>query len=352
MVSSCLLNGLTVKASAVRGRFAPSPTGEMHLGNAWTALLAWLMVRQAGGVMVLRIEDLDPERSRPAYAAQLMRDLAWLGLDWDEGPDVGGQYGPYEQGQRRHLYQEAIASLMVQGRIYPCYCSRARLQAVASAPHIGDCEPVYPGFCRDLADQKQGCWQQTERKSALRLRTEPGVWTFHDGVYGEVAQDISREIGDFIVCRSDGVAAYQLAVVVDDAAMAITHVLRGSDLLASTPRQLLLYDVLGLAAPQFSHVPLLCALDGRRLAKRDKDLTLVALRRQQVSPQKVVGYLAWKAGLLKKWEPMAGAQSDRSFFSFRCCHGNLCRLAMILMRSRLELELLVCVQLIKAKREV
>ncbi|HWR38033.1 MAG TPA: tRNA glutamyl-Q(34) synthetase GluQRS [Patescibacteria group bacterium] len=299
--------------ATVRGRFAPSPTGEMHLGNAWSALVSWLLVRQAGGVMVLRVEDLDPDRSRASYAKQLMRDMTWLGLDWDEGPDVGGPYGPYCQDRRRQLYQDVLAVLTQRGLAYPCYCSRDRLRSVASAPHGNDGEWVYPGFCRELLPEAVDEWRHTQRSPAWRLKVPPGIWRFQDGVYGPVAQDVSREVGDFIICRSDGVAAYQLAVVVDDAAMGITHVVRGSDLLVSTPRQLLLYQLLGQAAPTFAHVPLLCAGDGRRLSKRDGDLTLAALRRQGIAAETVVGYLAWKGGLLPEWQPITARELIEKF---------------------------------------
>lgn len=183
----------------MRGRFAPSPTGEIHLGNAWTALLSWLQVRSAGGTMVLRIEDLDPDRSRPAYIAGLMSDMKWLGLDWDEGPDVGGRYAPYTQGQRRELYQAALDRLAAAGLVYPCYCTRAEL--AASAPHAGDNERIYPGTCR----QRQGdAARKAARQPALRLAVPPGEIAFTDLHYGPVVQDVSREVGDFIVRRSDG----------------------------------------------------------------------------------------------------------------------------------------------------
>ncbi|MGL5513099.1 MAG: tRNA glutamyl-Q(34) synthetase GluQRS, partial [Sporomusa sp.] len=249
----------------VRGRFAPSPTGEIHLGNVWTALLAWLQVRSAGGCMVLRMEDLDPERSRQEYAVRLMADMTWLGLDWDEGPDIGGQYAPYNQAQRRDLYQQALVCLEKAGLVYPCYCTRAEL--AASAPHTGENERVYLGTCRLKAavDDCKAC-----RRPALRLAVPAGEYSFTDMHAGFVCQDVSRDVGDFVIRRSDGVHAYQLAVVVDDAAMGITHVVRGHDLLNSTPRQLLLYRLLGLQAPVFTHVPLLVDSAGCRLSKRQR----------------------------------------------------------------------------------
>lgn len=287
----------------VRGRFAPSPTGEIHLGNAWTALLAWLQVRSAGGTMVLRMEDLDPDRSRPVYAAGVMADMKWLGLDWDEGPDVGGPYSPYSQNERRECYQAALDRLTAAGMIYPCYCTRAEL--AASAPHAGDGERVYAGTCRQRR-REDSCL--SGRRPALRLAVPPGEVGFTDLCAGFVSQEISRAVGDFVVRRSDGIHAYQLAVVVDDAAMGISHVLRGDDLLYSTPRQLLLYSLLGLKAPAFAHVPLLVDEAGYRLSKRQQALSIAALRSRGVRAEVIIGYLAWKAGLLECNQPVKAAE--------------------------------------------
>ena len=289
----------------VRGRFAPSPSGELHLGNAWTALLAWLQVRSQRGIMVLRMEDLDPERSHTAYATGIMRDLAWLGLDWDEGPDIGGPYSPYVQNERCQLYQEVLDKLICADLIYPCYCSRAEIQNAASAPHAGEGECIYPGTCRsNIGGQKN---RFDGRKPALRLKVPDQTLTFDDGVRGQVVQNLAKTTGDFIVRRSDGVHAYQLAVVVDDAMMRISHVLRGDDLLMSTPRQLFLYQTLKFTPPKFMHVPLLYSPDGRRLSKRQQHLTLAALRQRKVAAEKIVGYLAWKAGLLDSWQSVRSA---------------------------------------------
>jgi glutamyl-tRNA synthetase len=292
----------------MRGRFAPSPTGDIHLGNVWTALLAWLQVRSAGGVMVLRMEDLDPGRSRPLYADRLMADMKWLGLDWDEGPDVGGPYAPYSQHERRDLYQAALEQLAAAGIVYPCYCTRAEL--AASAPHSGDTERIYSGTCRrrEVAEACKGA-----RQPSLRLVVPPGITSFTDLQAGDVSQDISQEVGDFVVRRSDGVHAYQLAVVVDDAAMDITHVLRGYDLLSSTPRQLLLYRLLGQPAPVFTHVPLLIAPDGHRLSKRQQDLSIAWLRAQGVKAEAIIGYLAYKANLIDARQPVKAAELIASF---------------------------------------
>ena len=293
----------------VRGRFAPSPSGEMHLGNAWTALLAWLEVRKANGTMVLRIEDLDPDRSRPEYITGIMRDLAWLGLDWDEGPDVGGAYGPYVQDERRNLYQIMLDRLIASDLVYPCYCTRGEIQAAASAPHAGEGELGYPGTCRNGNSQTV----KSDRNPALRLKVPDRMISFEDGLKGRVAENLARTSGDFIVRRSDGVHAYQLAVVVDDAMMRINQVLRGDDLLLSTPRQLLLYDELGFMPPGFTHVPLLYSPDGHRLAKRQRHLALAKLRENNIAPEKLVGYLAWKAGLLDCWQSVQPAELIGTF---------------------------------------
>ena len=287
----------------MRGRFAPSPTGEIHLGNVWTALLAWLQVRALGGTMVLRVEDLDPERSRPVYVEGLMADMKWLGLDWDEGPDIGGRYAPYCQDKRRELYQAALEWLAAAGFVYPCYCTRAEL--AASAPHAGERERVYSGICRL---RKPGDATQATRRPALRLAVPPGEICFTDLHAGFVSQNISQEVGDFVVRRSDGIHAYQLAVVVDDAAMNITHVLRGYDLLSSTPRQLLLYRLLGMEAPVFTHVPLLIDQEGHRLSKRQQALSIGALRSQGVKAEAIIGYLAWKSGLLEQYQPAKASE--------------------------------------------
>jgi len=283
----------------MRGRFAPSPSGEMHLGNAWTALLAWLQVRQANGVFVLRIEDIDPERSKPEYIEQILADLHWLGLDWDEGPDVGGFYGPYLQSKRLALYETALADLQTQGLVYPCFCSRADIRAAASAPHGVEPAMEYPGTCRTLsAAERQAKLIQTGGRFSLRFCFDAETVNFHDLVFGHQAHHPAAELGDFVVRRSDGVPAYQLAVVVDDAAMQITHVLRGADLLASTSRQIALFESLGLAVPQYAHAPLLYGPDGRRLSKRHGDISLKALRERGVEPGTIVGWLGYWAGLL------------------------------------------------------
>lgn len=265
------------------GRFAPSPTGRLHLGNARSALLGWLQARAAGGRFLLRVEDLDPERSRPEAIDWLFEDLTFLGLDWD------GEV--LRQSHRAAAYDEALAALQTRGLVYPCWCSRAEVARAATAPHLGDEGPIYPGTCRDGATPKPG------RAPALRFRVPPGVVTFDDLLCGQVSQDVATHVGDFVVRRMDGVASYQLAVVVDDAAQGVTHVLRGDDLLSSTPRQLLLYRALGLPEPRFAHVPLLLQPDGRRLAKREGASTVAGLRDAGLSAEAIVGRLAKWSGL-------------------------------------------------------
>jgi glutamyl-tRNA synthetase len=283
----------------VRGRFAPSPTGRLHLGNARTALLAWLHARSAGGRFVMRVEDLDRGRVRPGYMQAQLDDLRWLGLDWDEGPDVGGPHAPYLQSERQADYEAAVGRLRSAGLIYPCFCSRREIAAAASAPHgPADEGPRYPGSCRERPrDPGDG-----GRAAALRFRVAPGAVGFRDLLQGDVAFDPEAETGDFVVRRRDGVAAYQLAVVVDDAAMGITHVVRGADLLPSTARQLLLYRALGLNPPAFLHVPLMLGADGERLAKRHGAVSLAELREAGVAPARAVGWLASTCGLAEPGE--------------------------------------------------
>ncbi|MEW5929756.1 MAG: tRNA glutamyl-Q(34) synthetase GluQRS [Gemmatimonadota bacterium] len=283
----------------VRGRFAPSPTGRLHLGNARTALLAWLHARAAGGRFVMRVEDLDRGRVRPGYMEAQLDDLRWLGLDWDEGPDVGGPHAPYVQSERQADYAAALARLEAAGLLYPCFCSRKEIAAAASAPHgPADEGPRYPGRCRERPRQPG----DEGRAAALRFRVAPGAVGFRDLLQGDVAFDPEAETGDFVVRRKDGVAAYQLAVVVDDAAMGITHVVRGADLLPSTARQLLLYRALGLAPPEFLHVPLMLGPDGERLAKRHGAVSLAELREAGVSPVRATGWLASTCALAEPGE--------------------------------------------------
>ena len=275
------------------GRFAPSPSGRMHLGNLWSCLLAWLAARSVSGEMVLRLEDLDPDRCRREYCDQVMRDLEWLGLDWDNTPVY--------QSQRTEIYAQAFRELEGQGLIYPCFCTRAERLAT-SAPHRSDGVAVYDGRCGRLTAAEREKLFQT-RCPAWRVRVPEKETAFTDLLQGPFSENLARDCGDFILRRSDGVYAYQLAVVVDDALMGVTQVVRGSDLLSSVPRQLWLQDRLGLPYPEYGHLPLLLAPDGRRLAKRDRDQELGQLQQRYTAPE-IVGLLAYAARLTDRPAPI------------------------------------------------
>lgn len=294
----------------VVGRFAPSPSGRMHLGNAFSALLAWLSVRSVGGEMVLRQEDLDPQRCKRAYAEQIEADFRWLGLDWDRG---GSQGGPmYFQSNRSEIYGEYLELLRQKGLIYPCFCTRNQLHA-ASAPHATDGTPIYAGTCRNLTGAERALREKT-RRPALRIRVPAETVAFTDTVMGDYAERLDRDCGDFILRRSDGIHAYQLAVVVDDALMGVNQVVRGADLLSSTPRQIWLQRQLNLPVPpQYCHVPLLCGRDGHRLSKRQRDVDLGALRQSGKQPEEVVGQLAFWAGLIDRPEPVSARELVPAF---------------------------------------
>lgn len=271
-----------------RGRFAPSPTGALHLGLARTALLGFLHARAAGGVFVLRSEDIDTPRVVPGADDALRRDLAWLGIEWDEGPDVGGRFAPYVQSERSLLYERAIEVLREKGLAYPCSCSRRDI-SLASAPHgVSELGPVYPGTCRSGPTRP-------EQPLSLRMRVSSPLPTFTDALIGEVAPEAQ---GDFVLRRADGLFSYQLAVVVDDIAMNISHVLRGDDLRSSTAWQLELYRALESPPPTFIHVPLVVGPDGTRLSKRHGAASVASLREAGVSAEAVVGFLAASAGLV------------------------------------------------------
>lgn len=371
-------------SAVVVGRFAPSPTGRMHLGNVFSSLLAWLSVRSQGGKLVLRIEDLDDRARSGPWDALLMDDLRWLGLDWDEGP--------YYQTDRIDLYADAVRQLDDMGLVYPCFCTRAELHA-ASAPHASDGTPVYAGTCRGLTAAEVAA-RSKARPPALRLKVPPvqgiassrgpfesdapeskhskteladfgnsmpreltfgdcsergvrggaalqgaagdvrgaaasrsaaggdaGVMHFEDRTYGPQREVLAEECGDFLVRRSDGVYAYQLAVVVDDADMGVNEVVRGCDLLGSTARQMYLQDLLGYAHPSYAHVPLLVAPDGRRLSKRDRDCDMGVLREHFGMPEALLGRLAYVAGLVPSPEPRTADQLVDEFrWSAVCEH--------------------------------
>ena len=284
----------------IRGRYAPSPTGDLHLGNLRTALLAWLFARCGGGEFVLRVEDLDRPRVRLGATERMLYDLRWVGLDWDEGPDIGGPYAPYTQSERQEIYVAQLQRLNDAGLIYPCYCSRAEIARAASAPHEDE-GPRYPGTCRNLSEEQHLQHEANHRRPSLRFRVDDErIVSFTDLLLGAQRQHVQQAIGDFIVQRSDGIFAYQFAVVVDDALMRINQVVRGADLLQSTARQILLYEALGFPVPTFAHVPLVLDKDGKRLSKRLQSEGLEPLRSAGATPAQVVGRLAADCGLVEK----------------------------------------------------
>lgn len=289
-----------------KGRLAPSPTGALHLGNARSFLLAWLSLRARGGTVVLRIEDLDHPKVKPWALTQAMDDLRWLGLDWDEGPDVGGPCGPYVQSRRLGRYRAALDELRARGLAYPCVCSRREAAAVASAPHAGEEGGRYPGTCRGRFGSYAAAVaaMPSGRIPVWRFRVGPGETRFRDGLHGAQAGDVRAGTGDFPLGRGEDGAGYMLAVVVDDAAMGVTEVVRGDDLLCVTHRQLHLQHALRLPTPGYVHVPLVVGEDGRRLAKRHGDTRLAALRAAGVAPERVVGLLAWWSGLAETDAPV------------------------------------------------
>lgn len=273
----------------IRGRYAPSPTGMIHVGNARTALAAWLSVRSRGGSFVYRVEDLDPPRVVPGMAEAQIEDLRWLGVDWDEGP--------YFQSERFSFYEEALARLRDAGRLFPCRRSRKDLQAIASAPHGGSGEAPYPISFRP--DSPVLDWSD----AAIRFLVHDRPVSFIDRIYGPVTERVDQAVGDFVLKRRDGLWAYQLAVVVDDLLMGINDVVRGADLLASTARQIQLIEALGGSPPEYAHVPLVVNAGGEKISKRDRGITLRSLREAGVAPEAVTGYLAYSLGLLDRPEP-------------------------------------------------
>ena len=281
----------------VVGRFAPTPSGRMHLGNVFAALIAWLSVRSRDGAMVLRMEDLDTQRTSGEFAEVLRDDLRWLGLDWDtETPP---------QSERSAVYDRYFEKMMDEGLLYPCYCTRSQLHSV-NAPHLSDGTYVYPGTCRNLQNPPAG------RKPAWRVIVPDKVWSFTDRVQGDYSLNLATDCGDMVVRRADGVYVYQLAVTVDDGEAGVTEVVRGMDLLSSAPRQMYLQELLGFSHPEYGHVPMLLAPDGRRLSKRDKDLDLGELRKR-LTPEQLIGNLAYAAGLTETYEPVSARELAQHF---------------------------------------
>ena len=282
------------------GRFAPTPSGRMHLGNVFSALLAWLSVKSRDGEMVLRMEDLDTQRTSAEYARILREDLAWLGLTWDrETPP---------QSTLSKNYDRYFDRLREAGLLYPCYCTRSQLHSV-NAPHLSDGTYVYPGTCRNLTKEQQAAFG---RNPAWRVRVPDRLWSLEDKIQGHYESNLSRDCGDMVVRRADGVYVYQLAVTVDDGEAGVTEVVRGSDLLSSAPRQMYLQELFGFPHPTYAHVPMLLSPDGRRLSKRDRDLDMGAIR-QNMSPEALLGALAYTAGLLPKSAPISAKELAETF---------------------------------------
>lgn len=283
------------KGSTVVGRFAPTPSGKLHLGNLFSFLVAYLVARRENGSVLMRIEDLDPARSKQTYVDSAFRCLEALGFEWDNEPVY--------QSARTNAYREAFERLKGKELLYPCYCTRADLHA-ANAPHFGE-EVVYAGTCRNLS-MAQRQEKTAHRDPATRIKVPDSPISFHDIFQGNQTFNLAECSGDFIVRRSDGVFAYQLAVVVDDAWMGVTSVVRGCDLITSTPRQQYLYRCLGLPVPEYGHVPLMVDSKGKRLAKRDKSTDIeVLLTEYGISPNELLGKLAFHTGLIEKYSPMS-----------------------------------------------
>jgi len=292
-------------------RLAPSPTGALHLGNARTFLVNWLLARQNGWRIVLRVEDLDGPRIKSGADQLAIEDLLWLGIDWDEGPIY--------QTARSKKYEAAIKFLLDSNLAYACTCSRKEVEQAASAPHAEDGLIIYPGTCRGRFASVEEARRETGKPPAIRFAAPPGVVSFEDHFAGPQQFDVARQLGDFVIAKADGTAAYQLAVVVDDAEMGVTDIVRGDDLLDSTPRQILLYRALGLAdrIPRYFHLPIVVGLDGRRLAKRHGDTRLTFYREQGVPPSRVLALLARWCGINP---PVAGIRASDLLDSFQLDH--------------------------------
>ncbi|MGN0998828.1 MAG: tRNA glutamyl-Q(34) synthetase GluQRS [Faecousia sp.] len=282
------------------GRFAPTPSGRMHLGNVFAAMIAWLSVKSKGGALVLRMEDLDTLRTSEEYAELLREDLTWLGLTWD--------WETEPQSRRSRVYDRYFERLRDLGLLYPCYCTRSRLHSV-NAPHLSDGTYVYPGTCRNLTDAQRAAFH---RDPAWRLRVPDRDWEFEDLGRGTCRQNLARDCGDFVIRRADGVYVYQLAVTVDDGEAGVTEVVRGMDLLSSAPRQMYLQELLGFPHPEYGHIPMLLSADGRRLSKRDRDLDMGALR-LRCRPEELLGILAYESGLIDRRTPVSAPELAAEF---------------------------------------
>ena len=279
------------------GRFAPTPSGRMHLGNVFAALIAWLSIRSRNGEMVLRMEDLDTQRTSMEFAETLRKDLAWLGLDYDREQ--------VPQSQRSKAYDGYFEMLRDKGLLYPCYCTRSQLHGV-NAPHLSDGTYVYPGTCRNLTEPPKN------KLPSWRVCVPDQLWTVEDKVQGHYELNLATECGDMVVRRADGVYVYQLAVTVDDGEAGVTEVVRGMDLLSSAPRQMYLQELFGFAHPEYGHVPMLMAEDGRRLSKRDRDLDLGELQKR-IKPEQLIGNLAYAAGLIDAAKAVSARELAKEF---------------------------------------
>ena len=282
------------------GRFAPTPSGRMHLGNVFAGLIAWLSVKSKNGEMVLRMEDLDTQRTSAEFAQTLREDLLWLGLTWDRETEP--------QSQRSRIYDKYFDILKEKELLYPCYCTRSQLHSV-NAPHLSDGTYVYAGTCRNLSEEERAAFH---REPAWRVCVPDRLWQVEDKVQGLYRENLSTDCGDFVVRRADGVYVYQLAVTVDDGEAGVTEVVRGMDLLSSAPRQMYLQELFGFSHPEYGHVPMLLAPDGRRLSKRDKDLDLGILR-QNMTPEALIGTLAYAGGLIERKESVSARELAGEF---------------------------------------
>ena len=284
----------------VVGRFAPTPSGRMHLGNVFAALIAWCSVRSKNGEMVLRMEDLDTQRTSEEFAAVLRDDLGWLGLDYDRETPA--------QSKRSAVYDQYFEKMQDLGLLYPCYCTRSQLHSV-NAPHLSDGTYVYAGTCRNLTEAQR---QAYDRKPAWRVIVPDKTWSLTDRVQGDYSLNLATECGDMVVRRADGIYVYQLAVTVDDGEAGVTEVVRGMDLLSSAPRQMYLQELFGFAHPEYGHVPMLLAPDGRRLSKRDRDLDLGQLR-LRITPEALIGTLAYSSNLIDRNVPISARELAQEF---------------------------------------
>ena len=307
-----MMNDIHFPSPGPRTRFAPSPTGYMHLGNIWIAFLNWLWTRQHQGTIVLRIEDIDQQRCRDNYRKAIEEDLVWLGLDYEEGPGGSYSYGEPWQSHRFSLYQTLCDIWQKEGKIYPCYCTRARLHSISSAPHEGEALPLYDGHCRYLTEAERA---KQPKKPSWRIRMDDREETFTDLWQGEKTYRLRKERDDFVIRRADGMVAYQLAVSVDDGAMGITHVFRGHDLLSSTFYQTYLIKKLGYVPPTYGHLPLLVDRNGTRLSKRQHGITIRELKEAGYTAADIIGRLLYYGGALTKPMPVS-AEEARKNISF------------------------------------